>query len=111
MPPFAGVLKEGEQEAILAFVHSVAPSTNEVAKVESDSVQPCPCVVLPERNRLRHLERPKWQPSDQATMGNAYMRSIFPRVNMHGKFHWEMMKNDKKKEHQKPARKVRRVQL
>ena len=40
MPPFAGVLKEGEQEAILAFVHSVAPSTNEVAKVESDSVQP-----------------------------------------------------------------------
>jgi len=40
MPPFAGVLKEGEQEAILAFVHIVAPSTNEVAKVDSDSVQP-----------------------------------------------------------------------
>jgi quinoprotein glucose dehydrogenase len=40
MPPYAGVLKESEQEAILAFVHSVAPATNKVAKVETDSTLP-----------------------------------------------------------------------
>ena len=72
MPPFAGVLKEDEQEAILAFVHSVAPNTNEVVKVETDSIQPVHVTCIPECNRICHLERPKWQPGDQATMGNAY---------------------------------------
>ena len=39
MPPFAGVLKENEQQAILAFVHSVDLNSNQVAKVETDSTQ------------------------------------------------------------------------
>ena len=37
MPPFAGVLKDNEQEAILAFVHSAAPITIDTVKVEKDT--------------------------------------------------------------------------
>jgi quinoprotein glucose dehydrogenase len=37
MPPYAGVLKENELDAIVAFVHSVAPASAKTAKTETDS--------------------------------------------------------------------------
>jgi len=39
MPPFAGVLKDNEQEAILAFVHSAAPIAKDTIKVEKDTAK------------------------------------------------------------------------
>ncbi len=40
MPPFAGALKEDEQQAILAFVHSAAPNSKDATQVAGDSTQP-----------------------------------------------------------------------
>ena len=40
MPPFAGVLKEEEQQAILSFIHSAAPNANEITKVEKGGNEP-----------------------------------------------------------------------
>ncbi len=40
MPPYAGVLKEGEIQAILAYVHSVDENSEQLTNIETDTTQP-----------------------------------------------------------------------
>jgi quinoprotein glucose dehydrogenase len=40
MPPFAGVLKDDQLDAILAYVHSVGANSKGLAKVEGEGAQP-----------------------------------------------------------------------
>lgn len=98
MPPFAGVLKDDQLDAILSYVHSIGPNSKGLAKVEGEGSQPVKDMYMNTTGYVTWKD-PSGNPAITPPWGMLHALNLST-----GEYEWEIpLGNDEKRQAQGTA--------